>query len=400
MAFHNVLNNAGSTLTASVATTDLTISVTADVFPLAPFYLTLGGNPSVYEIVEVTLKTGLVFTVGRAKDGTTAKAYVAGDLVQLFMTAGIVSELQAEVIAHEANTSPHGATASATANTIALRDANGNVVSNLPVTNRMNPNLLFNPTFRFGLTGWTLTNSGGSNWVATFGYYGEGGVVNCGSVTNGTPVLTSRSIPCNPGVTITLSGEMYTGGVTAGSQNFDVQFSDSSHAIISIGNRVSVTTQNGWTRYSVTNTSPANTAYVNVRLYGDTSFTTTNSGWRKIKLEQGSIATTFSDDNTLNTVQYGGVLPLAQILSGGNKVQSGTNTLTVATAGTQVQVGVTLPVQFATIPLVYPVISYSSIDISTFQNAIAGLVTVSGFALYVNSGKAQTLTINWTAIGT
>ena len=103
MTFHNVLNNAGSTLTVAISTIDLAISVAADVFPAVPFYLTLGANPSVYEIVEVTAKTGLVFTIGRAKDGTTAKAYVTGDLAQLFMTAGIVNELQGEVTAHEAD---------------------------------------------------------------------------------------------------------------------------------------------------------------------------------------------------------------------------------------------------------------------------------------------------------
>ena len=94
MAFHNVLNNASTTLGSAVAIGDLTITVVADVFPAVPFYLTLGANQVAYEIVEVTLKTDLVFTVTRAQDGTTAKSFLVGDMVQLFMVAGLVTELQ------------------------------------------------------------------------------------------------------------------------------------------------------------------------------------------------------------------------------------------------------------------------------------------------------------------
>jgi len=97
MAFHNVLNNSASTLGAAVAIGDLTINVVADVFPMMPFYMTIGSTPATYEIVEVTAKTGLVFTVGRGKDGTTAKAFLIGDAVQLFMVAGLLSELQSVV---------------------------------------------------------------------------------------------------------------------------------------------------------------------------------------------------------------------------------------------------------------------------------------------------------------
>ena len=110
MAFHNVLNNASSTLTVAIGTTDLTMSVAADVFPAVPFYLTLGSNPATYEIVEVTAKAGLAFTIVRAKDGTTAKTYVIGDLVQLFMVAGLLDDIKTEIgltnaaaIAHQAD---------------------------------------------------------------------------------------------------------------------------------------------------------------------------------------------------------------------------------------------------------------------------------------------------------
>ena len=97
MAFHNVLNNASSTLTGAIGTTDLTMSVAADVFPAVPFYLTLRSNPATSEIVEVTAKAGLTFTIVRAKDGTTAKTYAIGDSVQLFMVAGLLDEIKTEI---------------------------------------------------------------------------------------------------------------------------------------------------------------------------------------------------------------------------------------------------------------------------------------------------------------
>ena len=109
MPFRNVANNKESTLTASLDTVATTLSVAADVFPAVPFYLTLGSNPAAYEIVEVTEKAGLVFTIGRAKDGTTAKSYVIGDLAQLFMVAALLTDIKAEIgitnaaaIAHQA----------------------------------------------------------------------------------------------------------------------------------------------------------------------------------------------------------------------------------------------------------------------------------------------------------
>ena len=50
MAFHNVLNNSASTLGVAVAIGDLTINVVADVFPVVPFYMTLGSTPATYEL--------------------------------------------------------------------------------------------------------------------------------------------------------------------------------------------------------------------------------------------------------------------------------------------------------------------------------------------------------------
>lgn len=94
MTFHNVNNNAQTTLwTAITDTTATTIQVVADVFPATPFYVTVGDIPANGEILEVTAKSGLTFTVNRAQDNTTAKTFPVGAKVQLLMTAGIVNEI-------------------------------------------------------------------------------------------------------------------------------------------------------------------------------------------------------------------------------------------------------------------------------------------------------------------
>lgn len=94
MTFHNVNNNAQTVLWAAITSTSATsIQVVADVFPLAPFYLSVGDIPANGEIVEVTSKSGLTFTVVRAKDSTTAKTFPTGAKVQLLMTAGLINEI-------------------------------------------------------------------------------------------------------------------------------------------------------------------------------------------------------------------------------------------------------------------------------------------------------------------
>jgi len=102
MSFHNVANNATSFLAQLVSPSDLTITVVSDTFPPVPFYLTLisTASPTLNEILEVTLKTGNVFTVVRSQDGTTAKSFLANDKCQLFLVAGLLTEIQQQITSH------------------------------------------------------------------------------------------------------------------------------------------------------------------------------------------------------------------------------------------------------------------------------------------------------------
>jgi len=102
ISFHKVANNASALLVNPVGISDLTITVTADTFPVAPFYITLisSVDTTLNEILEVTLKTGNVFTVNRAMDNTSAKSFQANDKCQLFLVAGHISEIQQQITSH------------------------------------------------------------------------------------------------------------------------------------------------------------------------------------------------------------------------------------------------------------------------------------------------------------
>jgi hypothetical protein len=91
-------NNAKSTLAANIGTGALSLTVQAGKGALFPtitgsdfFYVTLfkisGAVESSYEIVKVTARTGDVFTIVRAQEGTPATSYVSGDSVELRVTA-------------------------------------------------------------------------------------------------------------------------------------------------------------------------------------------------------------------------------------------------------------------------------------------------------------------------
>lgn len=200
---------------------------------------------------------------------------------------------------------------SATANTVAVRDANGNVVSNLPVTSGMNPNLLFNPTFALGSAGWIGLDT---PFKPYFGTYGEGSMLtnNEGPYSSGSGTLGVRSgnIPMSANQVLSLSAEITTSGLTAG--NFEVQVNayDSTGTFLEQA-AIAVSSVAGWKKYSMPFTTPASTSYVMIYVYMPANSSASQFGVavRKIKLEAGSVATTFTDDNTFNILQYGSLIP-------------------------------------------------------------------------------------------
>ena len=93
-------NNASSTLASGITDTDLSLSVSTgdgNLFPTLTgsdiFLVTLSGTVG-YEIVKVTARSTDTFTIVRAQEGTTAKAFAMGDKVEMLITAGHFEDLR------------------------------------------------------------------------------------------------------------------------------------------------------------------------------------------------------------------------------------------------------------------------------------------------------------------
>lgn len=95
-------NNARSTLSASINADDSTIRLRVghgDRFPLPRvagdwFPVTLEDQSGNIEILVATARNGDVITVQRGAEGTQVRAFVAGDAVELRLTAATVLSAQ------------------------------------------------------------------------------------------------------------------------------------------------------------------------------------------------------------------------------------------------------------------------------------------------------------------
>lgn len=83
--FLKVANRAESTLDGSITASGLSMDIATDNFPVIPFNTTLED-----EIVRVTEKAGLTFTITRAQEGTDAASHDDGIAVLLNLTAAVL----------------------------------------------------------------------------------------------------------------------------------------------------------------------------------------------------------------------------------------------------------------------------------------------------------------------
>jgi len=96
MGYPLFTNNAATGLVSPITSTATTLSVNGGSGSLFPspsggnyFMITLISSSSGnMEIVQCTARSGDVFTIVRAQEGTTAQAFAIGDAVQLRITAG------------------------------------------------------------------------------------------------------------------------------------------------------------------------------------------------------------------------------------------------------------------------------------------------------------------------
>ncbi|WP_081062550.1 tail fiber domain-containing protein [Burkholderia cepacia] len=161
------------------------------------------------------------------------------------------------------------------------------------------PNLLVNGSGELGNTGWV-----GATFGVVQGSYGEGSLFgNANAINTGTWVVdASNDIPCAPGVPLTLSAEIYSMGLNAGSVYVKCDaFKSDGTFIGSVAATAPITTKQGYVFRSSTAVTPSGTAFVRVNRAADNAPNISAFGvaFRRIKLERNSGATLYSQEASI-----------------------------------------------------------------------------------------------------
>lgn len=118
-------NSPETSLSGALTAAGTTVNVVdGSVLPEAPNLLTIGADGSTAETVLMTAKNGNVLTVTRAQNGTTARAWSAGDVIARYFTAADQTAIQENI--KKLNEGKAEKAASPTAGNFAGLDASGN----------------------------------------------------------------------------------------------------------------------------------------------------------------------------------------------------------------------------------------------------------------------------------
>ena len=118
-------NSPETSLSGALTAAGTTVNVVdGSVLPEAPNLLTIGADGSTAETVLMTAKNGNALTVTRAQNGTTARAWSAGDVIARYFTAADQTAMQENI--KKLNGGKAEKAASPTAGNFAGLDASGN----------------------------------------------------------------------------------------------------------------------------------------------------------------------------------------------------------------------------------------------------------------------------------
>ena len=119
-------NSPETSLSGALTAAGTTVNVVdGSVLPEAPNLLTIGADGSTAETVLMTAKNGNVLTVTRAQNGTTARAWSAGDVIARYFTAADQTAMQENI--KKLNEGKAEKAASPTAGNLAGLDSSGNI---------------------------------------------------------------------------------------------------------------------------------------------------------------------------------------------------------------------------------------------------------------------------------
>ena len=117
-----------TSLSGALTAAGTTINVVdGSALPDAPNLLTIGADGSTAETVLMTAKNGNTLTVTRAQDGTTARAWSAGDVIARYFTAADQNAMQENI--KKLDSEKAAKAASPVAGNLAGLDANGNLTN-------------------------------------------------------------------------------------------------------------------------------------------------------------------------------------------------------------------------------------------------------------------------------
>ena len=119
-------NSPETSLSGALTAAGTTVNVVdGSVLPEAPNLLTIGADGSTAETVLMTEKNGNVLTVTRAQNGTTARAWSAGDVIARYFTAADQTAMQENI--KKLNEGKAEKAAAPTAGNFAGLDSSGNL---------------------------------------------------------------------------------------------------------------------------------------------------------------------------------------------------------------------------------------------------------------------------------
>ena len=119
-------NSPETSLSGALTAAGTTVNVVdGSVLPEAPNLLTIGADGSTAETMLMTAKNGNVLTVTRAQNGTTARAWSAGDVIARYFTAADQTAMQENI--KKLNEGKAEKAASPTAGNFAGLDSSGNL---------------------------------------------------------------------------------------------------------------------------------------------------------------------------------------------------------------------------------------------------------------------------------
>ena len=180
--------------------------------------------------------------------------------------------------------------------TVQITTGHANISS---LTGPYRPNLIYNPVGALGDDGW---DDGQIGWPVrtadSRGYFYDLSIL----ITPQSYYTSTNYIAIEAGLPITLSAELLTSGLTAGSITVDVIYFDISYQqLVEEGPEITSSIVHGWTDFEDTKWVPATAKYVKVRMFA-TNHVSTLSGVRDLKLEYGTYATQFIDPSIAPTV--------------------------------------------------------------------------------------------------